>query len=125
MVDHHEEVKKELTGVHATFTQKKDALKAQTSDGSKDAGGWTKKHTAALHQDLDNALHGLKKKLSHSDDPVHEELEEKVDEARELLEAEFESVEEGDHHKAMSIVEMFHHRVDEWMEDIQAQGREW
>ncbi len=125
MADHKEDVEQELKGVHATFKEKSADLKTQTSDGAKGAGGWTKQHAAVLHKDLDKALHGLKVKLSRSDHPAHEGLEEKVDEARGLLEEEFESVEEGDHHKAASIVDRFHHRVDEWMEDIQAHDREW
>jgi hypothetical protein len=125
MTDNRRAVEEELTGVTAKFREKRAALEARTAGPGEDGGGWTRQHAAALFEELDAALHGLKERLSISDHPAHGELEVKVDEARADLEAELGQVEDGDHGRTLSIVEAFHRRVDQWMEDLQAEGKEW
>lgn len=125
MADAHDEVKEELEGAHKTFHTKSKEFSADAADEAKDTGSWTKQHARSLHEELDASLHKVKMKLSRSNDPAHAELEVKVDQAREDMEAEFDTLEDGDHKKTHKIVEGFHKRVDAWMEDISASGREW
>jgi len=125
MADAHVAIKDELEGAHKKFHTKHEELSSAASDKAKDTGSWTKEHTRSLHKDLDTSLHKLKMKLSRSDHPVHEELEGKVDQARVDMEAEFATIEDGDHERTHSIVASFHKLVDAWMEDISSSGREW
>ncbi len=127
MADAHDEVKEELEGAHKKFHTKSKELSAETpdEDEAKDTSAWTKQHARSLHEELDASLHKVKMKLSRSDHPAHAELEVKVDQARVDMEAEFAAIEDGDHKKTHGIVQSFHKRVDEWMEDISASGREW
>ena len=125
MADAHDEVKEELEDAHKTFHARSSELSDKATDEAKDTGSWTKEHARSLHEELDASLHNVKMKLSRSDHPTHAELEVKVDQARVDMEAEFAAIEDGDHKKTHSIVEGFHKRVDAWMEDISASGREW
>ncbi len=125
MADAHDEVKEELEGAHKTFHTKSKELSAEAADEAKDTGSWTKQHARSLHEELDASLHKVKMKLSRSDHPAHAELEAKVDQARVDMEAEFATIEDGDHKKTHRIVASFHKVVDAWMEDISASGREW
>jgi hypothetical protein len=125
VADPHDEVKEELKGAHQMFGAKVEELSPWASDKAKGTSSWTKEHARCLHEELDASLHKVKIKLSRSDNPVHVELEGKVDEARVDMEAQFATIEDGDHERTHSIVAFFHKRVDEWMEDISASGREW
>jgi hypothetical protein len=120
-----DELQEELDDVHKKFGTKSKELSDGASDKAKDSGSWTKVHAKTLHEELDSSLHKIKMKLSRSDDPAHGELEAKVDEARVDMEAEFATIEDGEHEKTHKIVTSFHKRVDEWMEDISSSGREW
>jgi len=120
-----DELQEELDDVHKNFGSKSKELSTVASDKAKGSGSWTKEHAKTLHEDLDASLHKIKMKLSKSDDPAHEELEVKVDEARVDMEAEFDIIEDADHEKTHNIVNSFHKRVDEWMDDISTSGREW
>ncbi len=125
MADAHDEVKEELKGAHKKFHARSSELSDDAADEAKDTSSWTKEHARSLHEELDASLHKVKMKLSRSDHPAHAELEVKVDQAREDMEAEFATIEDGDHKKTHNIVAGFHKRVDAWMEDISSSGREW
>lgn len=125
MADAHDEVKEELEGAHKKFHARSSELSDDAADEAKDTSTWTKEHARSLHEELDASLHKVKMKLSRSDHPAHAELEVKVDQAREDMEAEFATIEDGDHKKTHNIVAGFHKRVDAWMEDISSSGREW